>query len=579
MINIDVNDIIGIAIDFTACTVLPIDSNGKPLCEYEKFKNKPHSYVKLWKHHSAQKYADRINKLAHSRNESWIKRYGGKISCEWEFSKGLEICEESLDIYNEMDKLIEGADWLVLKLCGNYIRNITTAGYKGIYQDDKYPNDEYLYELNPNFSNFVKDKIENKIGQLGELAGKLTKEASIWTGLNEGIAVSVGNCDAHVVCAAANAVNNGQMVAIMGTSTCLVMVSDTLAVVPGMCGVVKGGIVPDLLGYEAGQSGVGDIFAWFVNNLVPIETHNQAIELDVDIHTYLSQLGKDIPAGGHGLIALDWHNGNRSTLVDHRLSGLFIGLTLHSTVADMYKALIESTAYGMRKIIETFNNNNVKVTEFIAAGGLIKNEFIMQIYADILNLPIKIIKSKEGSALGSAIHAAVSCGYYTNIQEAASKMGGVSDIIYYPNSSNSLIYNELYQHYNYLYDLFAINETMHALKDIRDRVLLSTTITTTDIIANTSEQLDPLSNIGFISSNIGDGLTMIAIVERENNNLPWTMSEEPSEEARLALQSLLIFNEEAENGFSVMLSVDATNALLIGLNWVHCELTEVLGLG
>jgi L-ribulokinase len=489
---------------------------------------------------------------------------------------GLEICEESLDIYNEMHKFIEGADWLVLKLCGNYLRNITTAGYKGIYQDEKYPTEEYLNELNPNFSNFVKDKLENTIGQLGDLAGKLTKEASIWTGLNEGIAVSVGNCDAHVVCAAANAVSNGQMVAIMGTSTCLVMVSDTLAIVPGMCGVVKGGIVPDLLGYEAGQSGVGDIFSWFVRNFVPIKYHNQAKERDIDIHTLLSQLGKDIPVGGHGLIALDWHNGNRSTLVDHRLSGMFIGLTLQSSVEEMYKALIESTAYGMRKIIETFNNNNVRVTDFIAAGGLIKNEFVMQIYADILNLPIKVIRSKEASALGSAIHAAVSSGYYANIQEAASKMGGISDVVYYPNDNNCSIYNELYQHYNYLYDLFGSNHTMHSLRSIRDRVLLSSS--TNENNNDTVEQLVSVCNIGFISLPIENGLTMVSIVIRNDNLSPWEMHEEPPQQARVALLAAN-FSEEAENGFSIMLSVDATDALLIELGYVHCDLADVAGFG
>ena len=471
--GINPSDVIGISTDFTACTVLPVTVDGTPLCELAQFEENPHSYIKLWKHHSAQPHADRINQLAHSRDEKWISRYGGKISSEWEFAKALQVLEDSPEVYKEMRYWIEAADWIVWQLCGKYVRNICTAGYKGIYQDGKYPSSDYLAALNPEFKNFVKDKLEHTLGELGEKAGTLSKEAAGWTGLPEGIAVAVGNVDAHVTAAAANAVKPGQMVAIMGTSTCHVMVSDVLTEVPGMCGVVPGGIVAGKLGYEAGQSGVGDIFGWFANNFASGDYQERAKSSGVDIHTYLSNLSASQSVGAHGLVALDWQSGNRSTLVDHQLSGLILGLTLSTRPEEIYRAIVESTAYGTRKIIETFNKSGVPVKEFIAAGGLIKNKFVMQIYADILNMPITVIKSPQGPALGSAIHAAVAAGAYRDVVEAASAMGGVAEEKFIPIAANAAIYNELFRNYDKLYEEFGHNEMMHDLRRIRDRAILN----------------------------------------------------------------------------------------------------------
>lgn len=470
--GINPNDVIGIATDFTACTVLPVTADGTPLCELSQFKDEPHAYVKLWKHHSAQPHADRINELAHSRGEKWISRYGGKISSEWEFAKALQVLEEKPLVYESMRYWIEAADWIIWQLCGNYVRNICTAGYKGIYQDGNYPSPEYLRALNPKFTNFVTEKLEHTLGELGAKAGALSLEAASWTGLPAGIAVAVGNVDAHVTAAAANAVNPGQMVAIMGTSTCHVMVSDVLAEVPGMCGVVSGGIVSGALGYEAGQSGVGDIFGWFASNYVSDEYQAKAKDLGVDIHTYLSDLSAKQPVGAHGLVALDWQSGNRSTLVDHQLSGLIVGLTLSTRPEEIYRAIVESTAYGARKIVETFNKSDVPVNEFIAAGGLIKNRFVMQIYADVLNMPITVIKSPQGPALGSAIHAAVAAGAYKDVVEASAAMGGVEDERFNPIPANAKVYNELFKHYDKLYEDFGHNEMMHDLRRIRDEALL-----------------------------------------------------------------------------------------------------------
>ena len=268
--------VVGIATAFTACTMVATTADGTPLCELPEFTGEPHAYVKLWRHHAAQGQADRINELARKRGEAWLPRYGGLISSEWEFAKGLQLMEEAPEVYAATAHFVEAADWIVWQLCGSYVRNACTAGYKGILQDGEYPSAEFLAELAPGFETFVGDKLDHPLGQLGDRAGGLTAEAAAWTGLPEGIAVAVGNVDAHVTAPAAGAVAPGQMVAIMGTSTCHVMNGAQLREVPGMCGVVDGGIVRGLWGYEAGQSGVGDIFGWFVKHGVPPEYHEAA---------------------------------------------------------------------------------------------------------------------------------------------------------------------------------------------------------------------------------------------------------------------------------------------------------------
>ena len=466
---IDANDVVGIATDFTACTILPVLEDSTPLSNLDEFRDRPHAYVKLWKHHAAQPHADRINQLGRDRNESWMPRYGGQISSEWELAKGLQLFEEDKEIYDRMYKFVEAADWIIWQLCGKYVRNACTAGYKGNLQDGEYPSKEFFAALNPGFANFAVEKLDHEIGQLGAEAGKLTAEAAEWTGLREGITVAVGNVDAHVTAPAAQATQPGQMVAIMGTSTCHVMNGDKLVDVPGMCGVVDGGIVSGLYGYEAGQSGVGDIFAWYVNNQVPAEYFAAAEKAGKSIHQHLTDLGAEEPIGAHGLVVLDWHSGNRSVLVDHELSGLVVGLTLTTKPEQVYRALLEATAFGTRKIVETFQKSGVEVNEFIVAGGLLKNKFLMQLYSDATRLPLSTIASDQGPALGSAIHAAVAAGEYANIREAAEAMGKSNRGVYQPNESASKEYDKLYSEYEILHDYFGrgVNDVMKRLKKIR----------------------------------------------------------------------------------------------------------------
>ncbi|PQZ94798.1 ribulokinase [Arthrobacter sp. MYb227] len=461
--------VIGLGTDFTACTMIPTVEDGTPLNELPQFADRPHAYVKLWRHHAAQPQADRINLVAAQRNEAWLPRYGGLISSEWEFAKALQVLEEDPEIYQAIDHWVEAADWIVWQLTGTYARNACTAGYKGILQDGKYPSQEYLAALNPLFADFVSTKLERKVSRLGAAAGKLTAQAALWTGLPQGITVAVGNVDAHVTAPAAKAVNPGQMVAIMGTSTCHVLNAEVLREVPGMCGAVDGGIVEGLWGYEAGQSGVGDIFGWFVNNCVPGRYTEQAHEAGLGIHEYLTELARAQAIGAHGLIALDWHSGNRSVLVDHDLSGLFIGQTLATRPEDLYRALLEATAFGTKKIINAFEENGIPVTEFIVAGGLVKNPLLMQIYSDVTGLPLSVIGSEQGPALGSAIHAAVAAGAYPDINAAASAMGKVTVGAYRPIQANVAAYQELFAEYCELHDYFGrgTNDVMRRLKNIQ----------------------------------------------------------------------------------------------------------------
>jgi L-ribulokinase len=468
--NVDPRSVVGVATDFTASTPLPVLADGTPLCRVPELASRPHAYVKLWKHHAAQAQADRINALAAERNEAWLPRYGGKISSEWEFAKALQVLDEDPEVYARMDRWVEAADWIVWQLCGNETRNACSAGYKAIRQDGHYPSREYLEALDPEFADFVAQKIEGPVHELGARAGGLTAQAAGWTGLPEGIAVAVGNVDAHVTAPAAQAIEPGQMVAIMGTSTCHVMNHAALAEVPGMCGVVDGGIVPGLFGYEAGQSGVGDIFGWFVDNAVPPRYHDEAKAQGIDVHQHLSNLAGKQQPGEHGLVALDWNNGNRSILVDHELSGVIVGQTLSTKPEDIYRALIEATAFGTRVILETFAEAGVPVHEFFVAGGLLKNPVIMQIYADVTRFPLHLIESEQGPALGSAMHAAVAAGEYPDIRAAAEHMGGSRRDAYVPDPKRADAYDALYVHYRALHDHFADGAMMHELRRPRELV-------------------------------------------------------------------------------------------------------------
>ena len=448
-------DVIGLGVNFTACTMLPTTVDGTPLCRLDAFRGRPHAWVKLWKHHAAQPHADRINAVARERGETWLPRYGGKISSEWFFSKALQILEEAPEVYHAADRLIEAADWIVWQLTGVETRNTCTAGYKAMHQDGDFPSRDYFAALHPEFADVVDTKMLRTLSELGTRAGGLTAEAARWTGLLPGTAVAVANVDAHVTLPTTGTVEPGTMVMIMGTSTCNVLVGERLQDVEGMCGTVLGGIVPGRYGYEAGQSGVGDIFAWFLQHAVPAKTQADAAAAGLDLHGFLTREAARQRPGEHGLLALDWWNGNRSVLVDVELGGLIVGLTLATRPADVYRALIEATAFGQRVIVEAFESAGTPIRTLVAAGGLPgKNPLMMQIYADVLGRPIHLVASTQAPALGSAMHAAVAAGAFPDIGAASAAMGRLSEVTYHPVPDHVAVYDGMYRDYLYLHDLF-----------------------------------------------------------------------------------------------------------------------------
>ena len=476
--GVDPADVIGLGIDFTACTMLPTKTDGTPLCTLPDYRQNPHAWVKLWKHHAAQPEANKLNEIAAAKGYEFLSRYGGKISSEWLVPKVWQILDEAPEVYQAADRFIEAADWVVWQLTGVETRNNCTAGYKAIWsKQDGYPPKEFFKALDPRLENMVDEKLSREIAYLGERAGALTPEAARWTGLKIGTAVAVANVDAHVSVPAAGVAEVGRMVIIMGTSNCHMVLGDEARIVPGMCGYVEDGIIPGYFGYEAGQSCVGDHFAWFTENCVPEIYEKVASDHGMDIHTFLEKKAAELSPGESGLLALDWWNGNRSILVDVDLTGLLIGQTLATKPEDIYRALIEATAYGTRIIIESFEDSGIPVNEIVGTGGLPdRNRLLMQIYADVTGREIKVAAAKQTPALGSAMFGAVAAGKeaggYDTIYEASQCMAHLRDEVYLPNPEYKVTYDRLYAEYKLLHDYFGRgeNDVMKRLKAIRTEV-------------------------------------------------------------------------------------------------------------
>jgi len=385
------------------------------------------------------------------------------------------VLDEAPELYAAADRFIEAADWIIWQLCGKETRNSCTAGYKEIWNKGTgYPSKEFFKALDSRLEHVVEEKLGKIISPLGDKAGVITAAAAKLTGLKEGTAVAVGNVDAHVSLPAVGIDGPAKMLAIMGTSTCHIMMGTEEKQVPGMCGVVADGVMPGYFGYEAGQSCVGDHFAWFVDNCTPAGYFEEAKKQGKNIHEFLSDKAEALKPGESGLLALDWWNGNRSVLVDVDLAGMMLGMTLHTKPEEMYRALIEATAFGTKEIVENFRKNGVPVEEFYAAGGISqKNPMIMQIYADVLNMPIKIAGSDQGPALGSAIFASVAAGKeaggYDDVFEAARIMGRTKNEVYSPIQENAAVYDKLFQEYVTLHDYFGrgVNDVMKRIKAIK----------------------------------------------------------------------------------------------------------------
>lgn len=475
--GVDPDSIVGVGIDCTACTPLPVDGRGTPLCLQPEFRRDPHAWTKLWKHHAAAPEADRVTAVAAARREPWLAAYGGQVSPEWLLPKALEILVDAPELYARTERFIETGDWLVWQLTGQERRNGCAAGYKGLWQRDTgYPSVAFHAAVDPRLAGFVADKLAAKIGTPGSLAGRVTGQAARRTGLASGTPVSFATIDAHASVPGVGVSGPGQMVLVMGTSTCHLLLDRQRVLVPGMSAAVEGGILPELFGYEAGQASVGDLFEWFVTNTLPAEYRERAERSGGTVFDILEEELRGLRPGGTGLLALDWWNGNRSVLGDPELSGLIVGLTVATRPADIYRALIEATAFGTRAIIEAFVGSGVEVRELVACGGLAeRNRTLLQIYADVTGRPIRRAANGSASALGAAIlgcAAGTTQGTGETIATIAARMSGRVSELFTPNPEARRTYDRLYLLYRELHDRFGRGDaTMHALRALRRTVL------------------------------------------------------------------------------------------------------------
>lgn len=468
--------VVGLGTDFTSCTMLPTTADGTPLCFDPRWRGNPHAWVKLWKHHAAQSEADRINELGRQRNEAFLRAYGGRYSSEWFFSKLLETVNEAPGVYHAARRFIEAGDWMVWQLCGSERRSLSLAGFKAmrVYPDGagawSYPSREFFRLLHPALENVLSTKLAHEFLPLGTKAGGLTRAMAKRTGLRAGTPVAVANIDAHVAVPACGVTTPGKLVMILGTSTCHLLVSETPREVEGMCGVVRDGIITGLWGYEAGQASVGDLFAWFVAHGAPDYVHAKAKQAGLTAYESLERDAAKLRPGENGLLALDWWNGCRSVLMDSDLTGLLVGVTLGTRPHEIYRALLEATAFGTRKIIEAFAREGVAIDELHACGGLAqKSPLLLQLYADAIGRPIRVAASAQTCALGAAMHAAVAAGVYPDLHTAARRMVRPSRRIHRPDQRCAAAYDALYAEYTRLHDLFGRDArgTMKVLKGLK----------------------------------------------------------------------------------------------------------------
>jgi len=496
--------VLGIGTDFTSCTVLPTLADGTPLSSDKQWRRNPHAWVKLWKHHAAQPEANFINEVGRQSDEFFLSAYGGRYSSEWFFSKLLETVNHAPEVYAAAERFIEAGDWIVWQLCGQERRCLSAAGFKAmwVYPSDKavqasrlpgaegvqagrgrpdacpalynYPSRDFLFALHPSLANVVAGKLSNELFPLGAMAGGLTRAWAKRLGLREGTPVATGNIDAHVAVPACGVTTPGKLVMILGTSTCHLLLADTRREVEGVCGVVGNGVVPGLWGYEAGQAGVGDLFAWFMAHAVPASVHNEAKKLHTTVYQLLEKRAAQLRPGESGLLALDWWNGCRSVLMDSDLSGMLLGATLGTRPHEVYRALIEATAFGTRKIIEAFADKGVAIDELHACGGLAqKNPLLLQIYADATGRPIQVAASEQTCALGAAMHGAVAAGVYPDIHAAARRMVRPPKQTYAPNAAHKRVYDELYAQYTRMHDALGRvpDSPMKVLRQLRAAAL------------------------------------------------------------------------------------------------------------
>ncbi len=471
-------DVIGIGVDFTACTVLPVTADGTPLCQLDAFRDHPHAWVKLWKHHSAQPIADRLNEVAIERHEPFLARYGGRLSSEWYFPKLIEIWRDDRGVYEAMDAFVEATDWVVWQLTGVLVRASCTAGYKACWSaHDGLPSRGYFEAAYPGFPDPA-DKLGSSFSPPGRRAGRLRPEVAARLGLSPDVAVAVGNVDSFVSAPGAGVQRPGVFVMVVGTSICDLVIDRREIKMTGITGVVEDGILPGYFGYEAGQAAVGDMFGWFGGHLFGF-AHRHSGE---SWFTRIEREAATVQPGASGLVALDWWNGNRTILGDADLSGVIAGLTLATSATEIYRALLESVAFGTRRIVENFVENGIPLSEVVACGGIAeRSSLMMQLFADVTGLPVTVPDSQQIPARGAALFGALAAGSarggFDDIETAVTELRPAVARRYEASAANLATYDGIYEVFRGLHDELGLEhaEWMHRLKQIRRAVVANRT--------------------------------------------------------------------------------------------------------
>lgn len=441
--NVAATDVVGVGIDFTSSTVMPIDADGTPLCFKKEFKNNPHAYVKLWKHHGAEQEADVVTSTAAECGERFLSAYGGRVNSEMMLSKMLETYNKAPKVYAAADRFIEAGDWMVQQLTGVDARNTCMAGFKCCWtNEDGYPSDAFFEKLGVD----MRKKLSDNVVPTGTFVGNVTESGAKLSGLAVGTAVAAPIIDAHASLPAAGIDQSGKLMLIIGTSSCHIVMDEKCVDINGIVGRVYGGVTPRLYAYEAGQSAVGDIFDWYVKNNVPIAYEAEANERGIGVHALLTEKAERLTVGESGLIALDWWNGCRSPYGDFSLRGMIYGFSLKTRPEEIYRALIESTAFGTKRIVDTYEQNGIAVDEVYATGGISqKNALLMQIYADVLGK--SIVVSDSAPSYGAAVLGAMAVNGNGNFVFN-------TRAVYTPNADNTERYKKLYKKYIKLTEFF-----------------------------------------------------------------------------------------------------------------------------
>ena len=468
-------DVIGLSIDFTSCTVVVSDEQKRPLCDLEEFRSRPHAYAKLWKHHGAQDEADEINRVLTGQGLIDQPKYGGAISPELLLPKILEVLHDDPEIYERSYAFLEAGDWMTWNLTGELKRSGNMAAYKAMWSpEDGYVPQTVLDELDPRLCDLISGKLRGEICPAGGCIGRLTDEWAGRLGLKPGIAVGASIIDSHAGMPGSGIYGPGQLMLVLGTSSVELLLSDHPHAENGVVGSVRGAIMPGYYSLEAGLAAVGDMYGWFVDGFVPASYLDAAQKEGMNLHQYLSALAQKAEPGDSGLLALDWWNGNKTPYVNGDLSGVLLGLTLHTRPEEIYRALIEANAFGTRMIMEEFMKSGASVDEVIVSGGIAeKNPFVLRVFTDVLKRPVRISASDQTAALGSAMYAAAAAGEeaggYASVADAARTLAKLKEEVYVPDPKNAEIYDRLYALYCEAVKRFdpKENPVLKALKEMR----------------------------------------------------------------------------------------------------------------